>query len=553
MVILIVDDEQAGSIATALAARVRVFFDRETHVRLADVVPFDRACDAIHWLTLGCPLAYNTREPVLSREPPAELVEYKQVPDVAVIDIDFDFERERDEWPSENPQPDPSGRRSARLGWPVASKLRELADQHRSPCEIILYTGKGDVIAGLGEACKALEWRGGSIAPFVRVEPKTVEIDQISKLVKRGLNQAARRRVDRFGLNVTLADQFYQMAIPYDLAATRRLRQLGRREIVKRFRPLFELLPWEASEFLALAGETSRIAADTIIRFCSDVDLHLELQRCFKTLRRPGRGDYFATPLAAARHNSAWDYRSDEPGPLVDEHGHRCLFDRLDAQQWEEQQRNLQDWFENDCLLPEDIKDRIRAEAQGQLLTWANTFNAVSAKPNWESSFSEQLPRLLDRLHPDHRQRVRLNDPISHRELLTDWVRFFGSDVGSRAGVFQELIEISVGEGAVRIEFETVDHPATGTELVVSVMRGDSDHVGSEAGFRGTTINDRLKHWGSSWYRVSVPPKDGESTARIVRIPVWPASERRDEGPAVQPVIELHWQVPDYMTQREVD
>lgn len=548
MKILVVDDDQTSALAPKLTEDYYIALGYGKVHRLADVISFEKACDAMHWLNSECPVDVRTGKPLRStKDCPRQYID-NDYPHTAIIDIDFQYKREQKQWGgSVEATLDDKGRLTARLGWPVASKLRRLAPD----CEIILYTGKEDVIRDLREACKIVEWNGERVPPYVQVQEKVVSPDNIRDLVKLGLKRVAEKRLYNHGIDVSKLAQFEAMVFPYDQA-----KLMGQMvELIKEFAEIFEVCPFEAGLFMKFDGEPSKQAAIQIVQICSQVDYHLELRNAFKSKKPPEQP--FATPLAAACHTTAWDYTSGLPMERVP--GASGILNpyvglgELDGLKRLEQGRHLKTWLADNGRLPWHAKSVL---CDKDLLPWAESYGAGESA-DWENSFAEIVGVWHDALPPSLQSRINVDNVRSEVEVLTDWGFFFADE----SSVFNQFVALTNSEAFSakrgldwRMTLETIDHVDRSVELIVRITRTDAKHIGSCTGLKGRRVDEQLKYWGRSWYEWSLPPVHGADMTTAIKYWIWP-HPGKDEPivpvPVSEPKIELHWHVPNYLENRK--
>ncbi len=473
-----------------------------------------------------------------------DYVDCPPCPEIAAIDIDFPVEFEDEKGFSGIHISKPrSGRRSARLGWPIAARFKSFCQQLKIDPEIILYSGKGKVIDGLREAIRPVYWEGTRIEPFLSMHSK------IEDLMNEGPANSILRSVRRVGLR-----HFADCAEPGLVAEFTALVGKQKQEwlaegplnVLHKYAVIAECFPKEMVTVLG-GGSLAADAAASILEACGGVDYHLELLRSFKKMQRSSQ-DFFATPLAAACHGWAWTYPSNGEVCGIGKVSSVSL-NSLSAEERVTQNACLVHWLRNSSALHQDTKRSILKASS--LLVWAHSYSICGPERLlWQNSFAKILPRLREGLQDTLRDKVSLASDLSNKDLLTDWQLLFLDD----QSVFRDFISYSFKQGAQSIAIRTVEHSVE-TELVLDVTREDGKHVGSFEGFKGESVDKRLELWGRSWYEWSLPPVDTKSeTATVVRYWVWPVPgmiEPLPPTPVSKPVLTLHWCVPNYLRNRE--
>lgn len=469
------------------------------YIKTVDIKHFQRAYQAIEYLS--------------------SISHVDEVPAIAFIDIDFEFTPEHPFFPNASVTIDDKGRETARLGWPVAAKTRQTANEFNKQCDIYLYSGQGTVVSQLGDIIKRLKFSNPStsiiaeIDPFIFFEPKTIDTTKIHKYTINAVNRFAKSKLLRGDISSkSISNLVEQISNKSPVIYS---------EMLSNHIDILTLLPYEATQIV----QGSKEAMKRVIDFCADIDNNWSLCKAFKQVNWFGN-DCFMTPLSAVCHDNDWDFATNNTTTQ-----RACNF-RDDHSK----NTDLLYWLEHKSSLPLNSKNRLLNDSEGNIWNWACEYSAV--RNNWEASPSYWINYLITNVHAEIP--ITINGAIPTTDYLTDWRHFFDGP----NSVFGKFIDVSIRERATFINIKCIDHSDS---LETIFVVGTANHTGTLRGISGNKIDNLLKQWGKAWYEMSCDPGN-----KYALIPIWP-----NDPPEIicieqhrQPSIELHWLVKNYLRTR---
>lgn len=502
------------------ASSLRGVFGEE----LVDLYSFQRASHVLCWLN------ENSQDA-------------SALPDIALIDIEFHLVGDDDATSFSNVAVSQREQRpTAQLGWPIASRLKEICSEHGHPCEIIMYTGHGDILRDFRDAVRAIRHNAMEIPPFIPLFFKDANVaEDIFPPIAEAAVRVGQRFVQRFGVDTALLHEFEQFCT-LDIDEWRKV---GRPRCLELYKPILSLFPVWGKQWLDCGG-TSRLAGKRLRCECQRVDLNWVLCNAFKKLKSDATNNvgFYRSPLAAAIHRHGWPRPND------------CIA----------KEELLCKWLATECPLPRETKDRIvktgASLASDQTLAadmvWPSSVTSTNPKTSlevfacayghekrnvsqaarrkWESSFSCQ----------SHAFSWSCTGDACERTLLTDWEHLFGA-----SGLLRQIGEMAA-EGrppALTVAQDGEDETMIHAQLHITLDH--DNHVADKLnGDKGEAIR-ALKYWSN---RCSYEATDG--TGWVQRVQVWPRSDTIEKERACAdagPFLRIHWDMRDYLRMRAAE